>query len=252
MINFSSIFTNLNGGPWPDWVGKNASGAGTTDGTEFIAALLDNLLFGPIQNIMSIASVSPNGVTESASACQIMDALYLILGPPGTICEWNLVNDPSSYGARFLLLNGQGILRADYIALDTNVYVGDANNATADAYFHADDAAGTSRNTAGVYLILPESRGYVPRGLDTAATIDPDGASRTLGHLQLDTFQGHTLGYGGSDVKTANVLSAGASEVVRFTTGTSLVIMSDGLHGAPRTSTETRMTNRATKFAIRY
>lgn len=255
----SSIFAEINGGPWPTWAGKNASGAGNTDGTAFIAAMIDDYMFGWVQHILYKAGLSPNGVTESYTASQIMDALYLILGPPGTICEWNLVNDPASYGARFLLLNGQGIIRANYTALDTNVYVGNANNATAAAYYHADDSGGVTRNTAGVYLILPESRGYTTRGLDVAASVDPDGASRTVGSLQSKALQGHyhninsytdTTAGGATRyaIVTRDISTAGTGQI----TGAFATAIITGVHGAVSVSTETRMANRATKFAIRY
>jgi hypothetical protein len=69
--------------------------------------------------------------------------------------------------------------------------VGDPDNPTADAFYHADDAAGTSRNTAGIYLILPDFRGKFVRGLDPLGVIDQDGPTRTMADDQVDAFQNH-------------------------------------------------------------
>jgi len=90
-----------------------------------------------------------------------------------------------------LLCDGSGILRANYADLDSVVYCGDPDNPTADAFYHADDAGGSVRNTAGVYLILPDWRGRALRGLDPTAIRDPDGASRTLGDYQDDRLMKH-------------------------------------------------------------
>jgi len=253
MIDISAVFANYTGSGPLGYTGKNATGAGATDGTEFIAAMIDNWMWGWTQELFTKTGITPDGVTEAVGASQIVEAIQLLIAPPGTICEWNLNADPATFGARLLLLNGQGILRATYPDLDAKVYVGDPSNPTASEYYHADDAAGTIRNTAGVYLILPESRGYTVRGLDTAASVDPDGASRDLGHLQDHAFQSHAHGDGASVNKDDNTMGAGVSEVVRTTGGgVAQQIMNDGVGGTPQTSTETRMINRATKFAIRY
>jgi hypothetical protein len=249
MIDISVVFAN-SVGSFPNFSGKNATGAGATDGTEFIAALIDNWMWGPAQALLDHESITPNGVTEAAGASQVLDAVQKLF-PPGMVAEWNLNADPGTTGHRFLLLNGQGILRANYADLDANVYVGDGNNATAAAYYHADDAAGTIRNTTGVYLILPESRGYTTRGLDLAASVDPLGASRSLGDNQLDALQLHQHSYG--DTRIGYVATGGlnAMGVNPDTDLTTSLYQTDG-GGTPRTSSETRMVNRSTQFAIRY
>lgn len=261
MIDISAVFANYTGGPFPGFTGKNASGAGATDGTEFIAAMIDNWMWGWVQALLNHESITPNGVTESSSASQILDAIQAIL-PPGTVVEWNLNNDPGTLGYRFLLLNGQGILVANYSDLAANVYVGDSNNAAVAAgggfYYKASDAAGTTPNIAGPYLILPESRGYAPRGLDLAASVDPGGASRYLGDVQLDAFQGHWLAEA-TGVTSPTIIGAasGAAFGAYLLTGgggsaVTPIYVSDGVNGTPRTSSESRMTNRSTQYAIRF
>jgi hypothetical protein len=215
--------------------------------------------------ILNRAGLTPNGVLESDSASQIKEALWKGFGaPPGVVTQWHLDDDPGTSGHRCLFLNGQGILRANYPDLDDAVYVGDSANPTASTYYHADDAAGTIRNTTGIYLILPETRGYVPRGLDTAAAVDPDGASRDLGSLQLDAFQGHgrdagTLGTNAMVAVTppagVGALGPGNNIIQNSFLGTPFSlggIITDGVSGTPRTATETRGTNFATKFVVWY
>jgi hypothetical protein len=263
----SSIIANYTGGPFPNFSAKNATGAGATDGTEWLKALIDDYLLGWSQALLDHEGLSPDGVAEAAGASQILDAIQNIL-PPGMVVEWNLNTDPASYGARYLLLNGQGILRANYPELDANVYVGDGNNAAVAAagapFFHADNSDGSSPNTAGVYLILPESRGVVARGLDSAASIDPDGASRYLGDLQIDAFQGFEIESLSSMLNTTylstNATRTGAaigSGNKAAGSGGSGVMgyaapVDDLTNGTPRIDSETRMYNRSTQFAIRY
>ena len=262
MIDITAVIANYTGsGPY-GYTGKNASGAGATDGTEWIAAVIDNWLWGPQQALFEHEGFTANGVTEAAGgASQVLDAWQNIL-PPGCIIEWNINTDPATYGARYLLLNGQGILVANYSDLVTNVYVGDGNNAAVaaagGAYYRADDAAGTTPNTAGAYLILPESRGYTTRGLDTAASVDPFGASRYLGDNQGSAMWGHWHRMfqqaGGGTLDYPGLL--GTTNGLQQDTGLQIngpgAAISDGVNGTPSLSSESRMTNRSTKFAIRY
>jgi hypothetical protein len=266
MVNYLASFTNTNLVGFPDTEAVNATGPSATDGTEFVKLMIDDH-WGARQAIMAHAGLTPDGVTEAAGTAQIIEALQKGFGgSPGFVQEWNLAADPGTTGHRCLLLQGQGILRANYPDVDAAVYVGDGNNAAVaaagGAYYHADDAAGTIPNTIGLYLILPEGRGVVPRGLDTAAAIDPDGASRYLGDLQVDAFQGHHHElYSGF---SANGNLSGASDLlvldstiaarVNTIDGSDITreSVTDGVNGTPRTSSETRMYNRSTKYVIWY
>jgi hypothetical protein len=111
---------------------------------------------------MNYAGLTPDGVTEAAGTAQILEAIEkgFAVGP-GKFVRWFIKDTPATTGDRVILLSGQGVLRASYSALDAKVYCGDPANATAEYFYHADDAAGTTRNTSGVYLILPESMDYV-------------------------------------------------------------------------------------------
>jgi len=263
MVNYFTTFVYTDGAAFPNTKGINSTTPTTQDGTEFVKAFIDDL-WGFNQALMDYAGLTPDGVTEAAGASQRLEAIQKGFIGPGEIVEWNLADDPATVGRRRLLLNGQGILRANYPDLDAAVYVGDSANPTASAYYHADDAAGTSRNTAGAYLILPDRRGYVPRGLDTAASVDPDGASRDVGSIQNDALQGHwhniqtTQGTDQIAVDTnatgasanGNDMTWGGAKTDPRVETTSPV--TDGVNGTPRTSSETRMINIATKWVILY
>lgn len=188
---------------------------------------------------------------------------------PGVVVEWNAPNDPSTYGIRGLPLNNQGILVANYPSLVSRNYVGDANNAVAAAagggYFRADDAAGTIPNITGIYFILPESRGYGVRGLDLAASVDPDGASRTIGDNQADAMQRITASV--DAVKIGGGLAVDAVTEGAFNVETGSFTGNSGISGsslkinfnsadsaspnlAKTNDVETRMSNRSTKFIM--
>jgi len=269
LIDYFATFAYTNGLAFPNTLAINASGPGATDGTEFIKAFIDDL-WGARQAVMDAAGLSPSGVTEGPGASQFLEALRLLGPGPAVVTEWHGAADPSVTGHRALPLNGQGILRANYVELDTLVYVGDGLNPTATAYYHADDAAGTIRNIAGVYLILPESRGYAPRGLDTAATVDPQGASRDLGSLQADAMQRITGSFG-TNLHAAAGVSMIVGQAGVFTVGPATNAASPGSflgaslaaegalfdnsnsvapNAAKTDDVETRMANRATNYVL--
>ncbi len=91
---------------------------------------------------------------------------------------------------------------------------------------------------------LPDLRGEFIRGLDNGRGVD---AGRTLLSSQLDAFQGHWHsapheGNGSGNAPTANTTSF-ADNIVRDP-------VSDGVHGVPRTASETRPRNIALTMCI--
>jgi hypothetical protein len=259
MINYLASFVNTNSVAFPDTEAINATGPSTTDGTEFVKIMIDDE-WGARQALMNYAGLTPDGVTEADGTSQFVEALGLIGPGAGIGSEWSLASDPAVTGHRALLRQGQGILRASYPDLDSAVYVGDGNNAAVaaggGAFYRADNADGTSPNIAGVYLILDDYRGVVDRGLDPAASIDPDGAGRFLGDLQIDAFQGHrmtslsgfqfvTIGGTGSYFP----VTGGSASSFDNSTGNPVT---DTVNGTPRTSSESRMYNRSVKKVIWY
>jgi len=263
MIDYSAVFTNTSGA-FPNIVGVNASGPSATDGTEFIKAFIDDL-WGARQALMDHAGLTPNAATEAAGASQALQAMQFVSGNPGEIVAWagDVLIDPSSLGIRIFELTGQGVLRANFLDLDTYTYVGNADNPTASSFYHADDAAGTIRNTAGIYLIMPDLRGYFLRGLDLAAAVDPDGAGRDIGNVQNDAitkhyhniFDGGTVFYPRSTADGSGTSYTGISD---FASGTPAQAgKSDGSStivpgGVTDLSTENRPTNIAIRWCIRY
>lgn len=258
MIDWASVQTYY-AGSFPNVLAINSTGAATQDGTEYIAEQINNGIFGWMQDFMDYAGLTPNGVTEAAGVCQIRSAIQLGNGiGPGKLVGWFLNSDPSVTGDRVLLLQGQGILHANYPELLAAVYVGDGNNsavaAGGGAFYKSTDAAGTTPSTSGTYLILPESRGYTLRGLDLAASVDPLGASRFLGDNQTDAFQGHEhvaeWEYGTSGSTSNRGLAAsGGTRSIDNNPGT---YRTDGTNGTPRVDSETRMSNLSIKFGITY
>lgn len=191
MIDYESVFVNTNDVAFPDTEAINSSGGGGLDGTEFIKEFVNDI-WGFNQALMDYAGLAPNGFDEAAGASQRIEALIKGMGiGPGIGVTWWIDDDPAIAGYRVLLLEGQGILRSNYQDLDNKVYVGDGANGTAAEFYHADDAAGTIRNIAGIYLILPDSRGQFLRGLDTSGSVDPDGVGRTLGDEQIFKLYDH-------------------------------------------------------------
>ena len=257
----------------PDVLAINATGPSATDGTEFIAAMINNYMFGPQQALLGHAGLSPDGITEAAGTAQTIEAIQKGFGVgPGMGVTWWLNDDPATTGHRVLLLNGQVITIASYQDLVDATYVGDGNNATASAFYKTSDVGGTIRDTAGPFFVLPEHRGYAPRGLDVAASVDPDGASRDIGSIQLDAMQGHDwFLFNNHSSTNAIATNANRTPAVQRTGGvaddyivtsgvssaadrgkTNGGITDDGVNGTPRIDSESRMVNVATRFAIGY
>jgi hypothetical protein len=272
MIDWATVYTNISGS-YPNVLAINASGPGTTDGTEYSAGGINNGYQAFSQNILNYAGLTPDGVSESTggSSSQIIEAIQKGFGiGPGKLVGWYLDDDPSVTGDRVLLLNGQGVLRATYADLDAACYVGDGNNAAVaaggGAFYRADNSDGSSPSTTGVYLILPESRGYALRGLDAAASVDPQGASRYLGDNQVDAMQRITGNMDFSSnlgARTAATLSGVFSDGVatgnnlasQAVAGKEVAFDSSG-STSPNTAktddVETRMSNLSIKWGITY
>jgi hypothetical protein len=189
MIPYDTNF-NTNGSPFPNTAAINVSIPGAGDGTEF-KALMVNDHWGARQTLMAYAGLTPNGSSEAFGNSQFYTALLYTCMPVGTVIMTHSNSDPTTLGYRFLPLSGSGVLRTLYPDLDAACYVGDANNSTADNWYRSDDAAGTFRNIAGAYIQVADMRGVFPRGWDTTAVRDPDGATRVFPDLQDYALQTH-------------------------------------------------------------
>jgi hypothetical protein len=179
MIDYSTIANTV--GAFPNVVGQNASGGAATDGTPYLKSVIDDL-WGANQALMDAAGLSPNAASEATGASQRLDAMRRVCGAPGEIALWVGAATPAASGNRIIPLEGQGVEIVNYPELVAATYVGDAANgltAAVHGFYKATTAAGTTRDTAGSWFILPDYRGHFIRGRDAGAILDPDGAWRT-------------------------------------------------------------------------
>lgn len=291
MKDYTTITVNNNGQPFPDTRAVDASGPLATDGTEYIKEVVDDAWLEK-QAELDFYDYPPTGLEDLKGVdaitglpnSQPLAARYMNYATPGTIVNWPSAEDPFTVGVthgidlRLILLFGQGIDRTmdEYKMLDSIVYIGDGDNATADSFYHANDVGGTIRNTAGDYLILPDLRGYSFRGLDTSGSVDPDGAGRIVGSKQDDAFQGISgsffllrTGNTGNDwivngsffddfvtiIRRSISVPVPERKLDQDTTSPSdmdeIIINTSEATGA-KSSTESRGKNMATQFAIHY
>lgn len=81
MLTFPDIFNNIIG-TYPNVFAKDATGAGSTDGTEYKKTVVDELLFGWLQKTLNTVGQTPNGVAETSSTSQIFDAMREAFNTP--------------------------------------------------------------------------------------------------------------------------------------------------------------------------
>lgn len=181
--------------------------AGLTPGARYY---LSPTTPGVITTVAPAANVVQIGIAKSATELFVdIDASSSASTAVGEVAYFPMSTAPTN----FIKLNGAGVLVANYASLTAAVYVGDANNATAAAFYRADDSAGSVRNINGAYLILPDLRGEFIRGWDDGRGID---SGRLMGSFQNHALQQHrhpssataspsqqTVGSGGVGVSTA-------------------------------------------------
>lgn len=255
MYKYEDIFTNYSGA-FPNTLAVNVTTPGAGDGTEFIAAGVNDS-WGFHQALMAYAGLTPDSVTEAPGTSQMVEAMQKSFGHPGEVCMWHGQADPATLGIRLLLLEKQGILRANYADLDTAVYCGDGNNGTWDYYYHADDAAGTIRNIVGNYLILPDSRGCTVRGYDPTNLRDPLGSVRKFPDIQVDAMEqhGHVLQSNTSNfycLHRGDTYAAGTDKLWYPSASSGSDDLEAKAVSGATTSTETRMVNLGVKLCVRY
>jgi hypothetical protein len=258
MIAYENALTNYTGVAFPDISAKNITAPAAGDGTEWIAAWANNQM-GVMQAVLNYVGFTPNGVDESASNSQFLSALKGFV-PAGTVVAWHGSNDMSLVpGGRWIQLEGQVVLIADYIDLMGNCYVGDGNNSSYPFYYKSSDAGGSIRDTGGAYFKLPDARGLVLRGHDPSDSHDPEGSARQFPDIQFDALEQHShrvydtvLGrypYG----RTLLLQNGTTGYPVLGTQATyDGVDATDTIFGASSDAFETRMVNIQAKFAVRY
>jgi hypothetical protein len=189
VIDYAATFTNYTGS-FPNIEAQNVTAPGAGDGTEFVAALVNDI-WGRAQALLDYAGLTPDGVQEAPDTAQILTALSkgYGIGPGIGVIYWKN-GTPAANGDRVILLQGQVITIASYPLLAAAVYVGDANNATAPAFYKTSDAGGTTRSTSGTYMVMPDTRAVSLKGVgnQTINTRVKTGPA-SVGSIIEDTMQ---------------------------------------------------------------
>jgi hypothetical protein len=113
----------------------------------------------------------------------------------GMTMIWNSNTLPAGW----LWEDGSAVLRTTYSELDTNLYVGDSANATANYGYRTTSTSSPSsnRSTSGQYIVLPDSRGRNDVGKDNQGGL---AASRVTS--------------AGSGIDAATIFAVGGAETV--------------------------------------
>jgi len=267
--DYKTLYGSLVIGDWPATVAKNASGPLASDGTPFTDDLINDLWGGRI-DLMVRAGLTPDGSTEANGTSQFVEALRRGAGLPPGILVYAMMNPVRLALCRLLALTGQIITIANYAELCAAVYCGDADNPTAPAFYKTSDAGGYTRSTTGGYMVFPDARGLVVRGLGsnsiiTAANGSTYSGGTKIGELLTDMFAGHihrfmrptgTVGaiaqYDGTAAGAANDSFARGSGTSIGTLSIDVTPYNDGTNGSPRSGAETRGASIAAQICITY
>lgn len=262
MIAYEDEFINFTGA-FPNTVAINVTAPGAGDGTEFVAAMVNDI-WGRAQALMSYAGLTPDGVQEAPGTAQILSAIGkgFGVGPGIGVTYWKN-GTPAANGDRVLLLQGQVIAIASYPLLVAACYVGDANNGTAPAFYKTSDAGGTTRSTSGTYFVLPDTQAMTLKGAGTTTLNTRTKTGPAFGVREEDQMQGHghliypfATGSGGTQSFFSGLSSNGSGKapqpVNQSSAITSAEIVSDNTNGTPRTGATTRDCSLGTNFGITY
>jgi hypothetical protein len=90
MIDYLATFVNQDGNSYPNTAAVNSTGPGTTDGTEYVKAFIDDL-WGFNQALLNYTDDTPSGSAETSSVSQRLESIKKIVANIDTI------NSTSSY-----------------------------------------------------------------------------------------------------------------------------------------------------------
>lgn len=174
-----------------------------------------------------------------------LDARYMRTEPGDLVLTWRSVAPAGCFKA-----NGAAVSRATYVALDTNIYCGDALNPTAAWGYRCTNPANPngSRSTTGTHIVLPDARGEFLRGWIDDRTLSPE-TGRNQFTLELDAFQDHVHQMSRSSNIT---LSGGGSSDVYRSGSEYLNGLSVPTGAGYRFAVETRPRNLTPLICIRY
>jgi hypothetical protein len=159
----------------------------------FIPAETINLILDNLAVLIAALGKTPNNV-DTDQLLEIVSKSYMRERcGPGIIC-FSALNPVEQALRRILPLEGQVISVALYQDLCQCVYVGDASNETAPAFYRTEDSGGATRNTAGSYMVLPDARGIFLRGSGqqsrTISWLDSQNTQHTVDTL----YDGKSIG----------------------------------------------------------
>lgn len=116
MRDFSTLANTT--GSFPDVVAEDCSGVGATDGTPYLAQIIDDGWFGWMQALLNSVGDSPNGSIESDSGTsQILNAIKTLIARNSSyyIKNWReavLTGSYSGIDAKYIATNGSQIVIA--------------------------------------------------------------------------------------------------------------------------------------------
>jgi len=122
----------------------------------------------------AIADFTGSSVTEAQFKSALADLLDYVEneagGKPGDFVFTGKSTPPTGT----IKANGAAVARSVYANLDAAIYVGDANNATADYGYRCTDPLNptTTRSVSGAYIVIPDARGEVLIGWDDGRGVD--------------------------------------------------------------------------------
>lgn len=202
-----------------------AGGVDMTDRFRLSANANEALNPVPLQQVNTLIAASAASLTTSLGG-QV---------PVGAIMMWPLATPPTNW----LILDGVAKSRTTY--------------ATLFALWGTTFGVGDGSTTFGI----PSFPGRFPRGFDSSGTVDPSGATRTLGDTQDDAMQNLTGTFAVDDrsslVAPTGIfgLEAGFVDAGSGGSGLGVRINVDASRQA-RTATEHRPKNVAVHFIVKY
>lgn len=268
MKDYKGSYGSLVVGDWPNTVAKNASGPSASDGTPFTKELIDDIWGGRV-DLMVRAGLTPDGVTEANGASQFVQALHRAGLGPGIIVQ-SALNAATLATRRYLPIAGQVITVASYPELVAAVYCGDAANPTAPGFYRTSDAGGATRSTTGAYMVLPDARGLVIRGLGANTKIfcsngNSYSGGEAIAEQLTDMMFGHRHSFGIGGGFAAYAASNGPINYLVGNNGsnygTTATLQAQGyiggsttdtVNGTPRPGPETRGASIAFQICITY
>jgi len=255
-----AIYAPVAGGPIYTWDAAGGVWKITSGGLNGGLFIGDNPPSNPINGQMWLRSTTGAlyawYVEPTSSQWIQIPGIATPNGDAGKI-DWFAMRTPPP---GWLKANGIGVLRATYPNLDTAIYCGDANNATAGFGYHCTDATAATRSLSGLYLALPEMRDEFARGwVDDRAGIN---AGRAFGSTQADALQNITGRFkqaptsGGIDGQSgafaANPGGQNYDSNVTLTTNPGVGYGDFDASRVARTAAETRPHNVALLACIKY